>query len=1084
MPQLDLFGDGSSSRVSDVVNSQSWPGQNRFPTNRAMAHVRDSLWADLSSSQRPLLTVGYSSISEIVELIASWGQAGNSDAQLRIVFGSEPFGSTRPSFRSARIDFTDEARRYWLEECGISLLLSAKVVLAITAIESGIVQTRFIHGSRRLHAKVYVGDNAATLGSSNFTNFGLSQQYEANARFELPAEHRRYAEVAEIGENFWAAGETWNQELLGILRELLKMVTWQEALARACAELLEGGWASRYLNNVGSSSTTLWPSQKSGIAEALWVIQNVGSVLVADATGSGKTKMGAHLVRATRDRLWSTGRVRRDLTVLVGPPAVVDVWEREALEIGLGISKVSHGLLSRSGHDGHQREELAVRGAQILAVDEAHNFLNNSSTRTQKVRESLADNVLLFTATPISRGASDLLNLVGLLGPDNFDDATLEILKRLERRRGLSNLLSIDEVHGLRKEIQRFTVRRTKDQINEMVDRSPGDYVHPLTNRICRYPAHQSQTYVTGETIADEETADTIRRIADGFLGIAQLEDHIEVPQSLRYQYTDEQWLQFRLRSGSGLSRHHVLEALRSSRAAILEHVSGTKAAAERFGLNPRFKPADTGDMLTKLATLGDRGPPRVDLACNVPDWLREVEAWQIACSDEIRRYGQIRDQAILLTPAREEAKATQLIELCRAHSKVLVFERHPITLAVFEAMLKTADLGATRVLVATSKKGQRESVMHAFAPHAGGQAIALCSDAMNEGLNLQGASCLVHLDLPTTLRVAEQRVGRVDRMDSPHDIIEVWWPKDGPSFATRAYEALVQRAKESESLLGSNLQIPDFNELENSAILAVETIIQDLDEPKPEPWDGIRDALDPVRRIANGPNALVSASVYDEYRDTGHRVVSRVAPVRSKQSWAFFAISAASHGAPRWMLLDSDDSHKCITDLGEVAERLRELLAENPVGRELDEATDEALSQFIEMAKIEERRLLPRRMQRALVQMSVVLDAWSSQARRNGDESRGADWKQLSELTSTRDSLVDPYLVAEGWLTLVAPVLESHREQERRSRYILLKDIQKRLIEFPLPYSNVVEAFTSLPISIPLDRRISSCIIGIPDSA
>ena len=35
----------------------------------------------------------------------------------------------------------------------------------------------------------------------------------------------------------------------------------------------------------------------------------------------------------------------------------------------------------------------------------------------------------------------------------------------------------------------------------------------------------------------------------------------------------------------------------------------------------------------------------------------------------------------------------------------------------------------------------------------------------MNEGVNLQGASAIVHLDLPTTLRVAEQRV---DRMDSP----------------------------------------------------------------------------------------------------------------------------------------------------------------------------------------------------------------------------------------------------------------------------------------------------------------------------
>ena len=63
--------------------------------------------------------------------------------------------------------------------------------------------------------------------------------------------------------------------------------------------------------------------------------------------------------------------------------------------------------------------------------------------------------------------------------------------------------------------------------------------------------------------------------------------------------------------------------------------------------------------------------------------------------------------------------------------------------------------------------------------PTSSTRGIALCSDAMNEGINLQGGSAVVQFDMPTTLRVAEQRVGRVDRMDSPHDRIEVFWPAD-----------------------------------------------------------------------------------------------------------------------------------------------------------------------------------------------------------------------------------------------------------------------------------------------------------------
>lgn len=67
----------------------------------------------------------------------------------------------------------------------------------------------------------------------------------------------------------------------------------------------------------------------------------------------------------------------------------------------------------------------------------------------------------------------------------------------------------------------------------------------------------------------------------------------------------------------------------------------------------------------------------------------------------------------------------------------------------------------------------------------------------------------MVHLDMPSVVRYAEQRVGRIDRMDSPHDTIECWWPLDAPAFALKADEKFVARIEEAESLLGGNLQLP-----------------------------------------------------------------------------------------------------------------------------------------------------------------------------------------------------------------------------------------------------------------------------------
>ena len=165
------------------------------------------------------------------------------------------------------------------------------------------------------------------------------------------------------------------------------------------------------------------------------------------------------------------------------------------------------------------------------------------------------------------------------------------------------------------REIGRFTVRRTKASLNELVDREPDAYVHPTTGRVCRYPQHITQTYRTGESPADEEAATEIRSLATRLTGVARLAELIAVPPQLRNEYRDDRWLQFCLVSTRGLAGHAVLAALRSSRAALVEHLLGGNAAAAEFALEARFKASDTGNVIGRLGELARRGPPRVDLA-------------------------------------------------------------------------------------------------------------------------------------------------------------------------------------------------------------------------------------------------------------------------------------------------------------------------------------------------------------------------------------------------------------------------------------------------------------------------------------
>jgi Helicase conserved C-terminal domain/SNF2-related domain/PLD-like domain len=1072
----DLFSVGSQPLVGHSLSALPWPEPKDFPVNHANAHVRDMVWADLVSSRHALVIAGFSSIANLVELVAA--HAGRHDpGRVLVLLGTEPFSTDRVTFGSAAAAFTKEVRRYWIDERGVSLRLSAKVVQALTALQEGWLQVRFVPGQTRLHAKIYLGDDAVTLGSSNFTDSGMRTQFEANARFEKRLEPERFKHAAMVAHNYWDVGQDWSEELRALLEDLLQFVSWQEALARACADLLEGQWASRYLSSDASLSP-LWPSQVAGIAEALWVVENVGSVLVADATGSGKTRMGAHLTRAVRDRLWSTGRVRGDLTVLVCPPAVQPHWLREAVSCGLTLRTVSHGLLSRTANTSRVHE-AEVERAQILAVDEAHNFLTRGSNRTRQVSESTADHVLLFTATPINRGAEDLLSLVDLLGADNFEDETLVLLDQLGRR--TDAVLTDAHQQLLRSEIQRFTVRRTKASLNDLVAQDPDAYRHPTTKRVCRYPEHLAKTYSTGETTGDRAVADQIRGHAVSLTGVSLLGKSLAVPATLARDYTDQRWLQMRLGSASGLASYHVLSAMRSSTAALLAHLIGTEATIGQLQIRGLIKPQPTGAIINSLMALKNSGPPRVDLACELPDWLTSKGAWQHACDQELALYESIRRAAGQLGDNRERAKARLLSELSDKHERILAFDRHPITLAAIAPYIDAADV---QVVMATgATKTTRRQVQEHFAAESLQAGIALCTDAMSEGLNLQGASVIVHFDLPTTLRVAEQRVGRVDRMDSPYDTIEVFWPNDSPAFATRANELLAARNAESAALLGSNLPIPHLSG-RDTAPLDIKLVIQAVGSRETQDWDGIQDALDPVRRLVYGPDTIIPPSVYATYRTETRRVLARVSPVRSSEPWAFFAVRGHDQGAPRWVLLDGN--RPVITQgLDAVSRRLRDHLIEDPPSRSFDQNCESWLDRFLTLAGEAETLLIPRRLQRALQQMHSTCRHWASSARSGSDHEAAERWEAIARLAKPDDDSHgrDPYQVAEHWLQLVRPLRDAARSSNGRSRYSRLTDIDATLKGKPLPVHDVEAALGNLQALEPFDQRVSACILGVPET-
>ena len=1074
---LDLFAsDDDPIRQHPEIQ---WPPSSRFPLNLDQSDVEQVVWKDLKYSKDPLLVVGFASLDRIIDFISDC----RDEANIRIIFGYELFQSRKDNFTLRESSLNKDMEHYWLER-GISLRLSAKLIQCIEKLKSGKVLTRCMVGAaHRLHAKIFIGDDAATVGSSNFTEPGLKTQLEANARFGVNKDSKRYDELKQVAENFWELGRDYNEQLIKLLEQLLRLVPWQEALARACAELLEGEWAQAYLRgDYLPDEASLWPAQRQGIAQALYILSNQGSVLVADATGSGKTRMGVHLIGAVTDQILRSGRIRHGKSLMVCPPMVETAWQMESHLAGVHLDTYSHGVLSQAKSRKHELTIEALRRAQILSVDEGHNFLNLGSARSQNLLRNMADHVLLFTATPINRSVIDLLRIADMLGADNLEDSTLDMFNSLLKKKHIHRTLDDDEIKQLRSEIQRFTVRRTKRMLNQLIDREPGEYVDKNGNQ-CRFPKHKSKVYTLKEGKKDRELADRIRHLADQLYAVTHFQNPIEMPLTMiKRGVTEEKFLEGRLKSAKTIARYMVMASLRSSRPALGEHIVGTKQAKVDFELPDFKKGNETGNVLGVLEKISGK-LPKNKLSIDLPGWLADEEEHRLACEHDSKIYSEIYKCLREMSNQREKEKAIFLTRLLPTNNLMLAFDSRPITLAEIRKYIK-AENQKQKVIIATGdSSSQRSNVLETFALESEQkEVIGLCSDSLSEGVNLQKASALVHLDMPSVVRIAEQRVGRVDRLDSPHKSIEAWWPDDAPEFGLSSDEKFIERYETVEALLGANMPLPEHLQSNSSQQIKADDLIKEFEEEiEKQEWDGIRDAFQPVRNLIQGEHALVDDETYEHYRHVKAKVLSRVSLVKSKSPWAFFCLRSGNFGAPRWVFFPSYMGN-AVAGLEQVCRELRERLTDGIVDLDMNVNAAETLNTFLRHLSSAEQSLLPKKKQRALEEMKIIIKHALKKAIENLNQEDVDHLHAIYEMLTKPNPYRQPDWdeVAAKWLDLIRPVW-FERLKETRSRPLLLKDIRRDLLN-QLEYiiERVLQEFRNFPVLPSPDERISACIIGV----
>lgn len=136
-----------------------------------------------------------------------------------------------------------------------------------------------------------------------------------------------------------------------------------------------------------------------------------------------------------------------------------------------------------------------------------------------------------------------------------------------------------------------------------------------------------------------------------------------------------------------------------------------------------------------------------------------------------------------------DERRAELLREILGLHGegRVLCFAQYEETVRMYWRALRhlpgVCALSSRGATIAGGTLSRREALAR-FAPLAHGGPrpgrvdevrVLLATDMLSEGVNLQDASVVVHLDVPWTPARMEQRVGRVARLGSAHERVSVY---------------------------------------------------------------------------------------------------------------------------------------------------------------------------------------------------------------------------------------------------------------------------------------------------------------------
>lgn len=671
--------------------------------------------------------------------------------------------------------------------------------------------------SQNMHAKLYImtfhrGDRdigRVVTGSSNFTQAGLVDNLEFNVELKNRSDYdfarQKFDELwnnaVDVSEKYVQTleGNTWLSQNITPYQLYLKFL--YEYFKDELSQTDE-----MFLKYFPQEFRKL-EYQEQAVLNARKILLEYGGVFISDVVGLGKTYISAMLAGQLDGR-----------TLVIAPPVLLErsnpgSWTNVFSDFRVPADFESLGKL----------DDLIGRGTEKytnIIIDEAHRFRTETTVTYEKLAEICrGKRVVLVTATPYNNAPKDILSLLKLFQkarkstipnlPDleGFFSGLDRKLKKLDRQKDYAKYINTvkENARELREKVLKYLmVRRTRTEIERYFNKD-------MKGQNLKFPNVEKPVplfYELNDT-EDEIFNKTIELVAQKFkyaryMPMLYYKGKISQPEELSQKNMGKFMkilLVKRLESSFFAFKNSVDRFLRSYKMFIKELDSGNVYVSKKH----------TNKIFELLESDDDEAVQRL---------IDEGKAERYASSEfrEGFRDDLQHDHDILLEVKKlwhHANRDPKLLKFLGELSKNPVLQENH--LIIFTESKETANYlfkninqqYPDKVLCFTGDSGEatRDKVIENFDARARhpkeDYRILVSTEVLAEGVNLHRSNTVINYDIPWNPTRMMQRVGRVNRVDTPFDTIHTF-----NFFPTRQSNDLIKLKEAAEAKINAFLTL------------------------------------------------------------------------------------------------------------------------------------------------------------------------------------------------------------------------------------------------------------------------------------